>query len=227
MRNFLRIVIPLFFISFLFASPLHEAKIRALLQKKFQEAYPSMQINAIHLQPSSNLIHKLDGYRVTNVAVTKDTLRRAKGSVMVTLQKGQKKRRLYFKYNLDATVTLYKSAQPIQRGARLIPQMATKVTIPFNALYHRPITDEAFYRYVAKQHIGVNKPLTIEKFKNAPDIQRNDTVTAVIKEGGIELQFTAKALQDGNVGDIIRIRKDYKRHFKARVLSNTDVEVVE
>jgi flagella basal body P-ring formation protein FlgA len=34
-------------------------------------------------------------------------------------------------------------------------------------------------------------------------------------------------MQDGNTGDIIRIKKDYKKSFKARILSNTTVEVVE
>jgi len=223
----LRILFLLIFPFLLIASPQQKAKIKEQLRQKFQQTYPTLTINHIEVKPSSKLIERLRDFHVENVTVTKDNLRRAKGNVMVTLKKDKKERKVYFKYQIFADIALYKTNRPIQRGSTITPNDVSLATIPFKTLYHKPLTDDAFYHYVAKQNIKEDRIVTLEKLKRATDIQRNDKVTAVIKDGALALQFQVKALQDGNVGDIIRVRKDYKKQFKARVISNTQVEIIE
>jgi flagella basal body P-ring formation protein FlgA len=212
---------------YLFCTPLQENKIKEILHQKFQNNYPQMQINAIDLKPASNLGNRFSDYQVKSVSITKDNLKRAKGSIMITLHKGDKIRKTYYKYKIKATIPLYISAATIQKGRIITPDIAQHTEIPFTTLYHKPIDYSDFYHYVAKRTIRENQILSFEKLKRTTDIQRNDEVTAIIKDGGLQLQFRAKAMQDGNTGDIIRIKKDYKKSFKARILSNTTVEVVE
>jgi flagella basal body P-ring formation protein FlgA len=211
----------------LHAGGAQEAKIRAALQNSFQKHYPSMQIHAITLKPSTSLIKRLTDYSVTHVAITKDNLRRSKGNVMVTFEKGKKRRKLYYKYSIDADIALYTAAVDIQRDRALTPEVAEQKSIPFTTLYHKPIDENDFYRYVAKQRIKSGAILSQNLLKKRTDIQRNDRVRAIIRDGALALSFEAKALQSGNAGDIIRIQKDYKKRFKARILSNTEVEVIQ
>ena len=211
----------------LYATPQQEEAVKQALHQKFETIYPTLTIERIEVKPSSGLIKRLHDFQVDKVTITKDNLRRAKGNVLVTLKKGEKKRKVYFKYQIFADIALYKTNRPIQRGSTITPNDVSLATIPFKTLYHKPLTDDAFYHYVAKQNIKEDRIVTLEKLKRATDIQRNDKVTAVIKDGALALQFQVKALQDGNVGDIIRVRKDYKKQFKARVISNTQVEIIE
>ncbi len=222
-RLFLLFLLPLT----LFATTLHEHKIKEILHQKFQATYPQMQINAVYVNAVSTLPKRLTDYRVTAVAITRDNLRRAKGSVMVTFAKGEKVRKTYYKYKIDATIPLYKSNANIPKGRTITPDVAVLTEIPFTTLYHKPLGDADFYHYAAKRRIKEGDVLSFEKVSRATDIQRNEKVTAIIREGALQLQFEAKAMQSGNVGDIIKIKKDYKKSFKARIISNTTVEVVE
>ncbi len=217
----------LFFALALHATPAQEAAIRSALQKAFIEHYPTLQIHAIYLKPSTSLINRLTEYRVTHVAITKDNLRRSRGNVMVTFEKGKRRRKLYYKYHIDADITLYTAATDLQRNRALTPDVAVQKTVPFTTLYHTPVDESAFYRYIAKQNIKADTILSLNRLKKRMDIARNDSVRAIIRDGSLSLSFEARALQSGNVGDIIKIRKSYKKFFKARILSNTEVEVVE
>jgi len=222
-RLFLLFLLPLT----LFATTLHEHKIKAFLQQKFQATYPQMQINAIHVNAVSTLPKRLTDYQVKAVAITRDNLRRAKGSVMVTFAKGDKIRKTYYKYHIDATIPLYKSSIDIQRGRTITPDAVVLSEVPFTVLYHKPLNRADFSRYAAKRHIREGTILTLDKVTRTTDIQRNERVTAIIRDGGLQLQFEAKAMQAGNIGDVIKVKKDYKKSFKARIISNTTVEVVE
>ena len=146
---------------------------------------------------------------------------------MVHFVKGKKERKLYFKYKIDATIPLYKASTDIQKGREITPEVAHLAEVLFTTLYHQPLNIDDFYHYIAKRHIKEESILSVEKLKHATDIQRNSTVSAIIKDGGLVLQFQAKALQDGNIGDIIKIRKDYKKSFKARIISKNQVEIID
>lgn len=217
----------LFFAFTLLASPSQEAKIRSEISHQYRHTYPTMQIHAVTIKPVSSLYKRLSDYAVTDVSLTRDDLRRNHGNVMVTFTHNGKKRKLYFKYSVDADISLYTAAVPLQRGRAITPETVVRKTIPFTTLYQRPVDEEGLYRYVAKRNIKVDAILSLDKLKERTDIQRNDKVRALIHDGGVTLSFEATALRDGNVGDIIPIRKDYKRRFKARVLSNTEVEVLQ
>ncbi len=185
-----------------------------------------MNIENITIKPTSTLIHKLKEYKVSKVAITKDDLRRNKGSILVTFTKNHKQRKLYYKYSINATINLYVANEHIQKGRIITPNIVNLESIKFKSLYHEPFKAQDFNQYYAKYTIKENKPITYEKLKKNRAIKRNDHVTAIIQDGGVILNFRATALQEGDIGDIINIRKSYKKRFKAQIISNTSVKVL-
>jgi flagella basal body P-ring formation protein FlgA len=189
----LKLFVYLIFLTLsLHAGGTQETKIRAALQKSFEKHYPSIQIHTITLKPSTSLIKRLADYSVTHVAITKDNLRRSKGNVMVTFEKGKKRRKLYYKYNIDADITLYAAATDIQRNRAVTPDIAVQKSIPFTTLYHKPIDENDFYRYVAKQRIKSGAILSQNLLKKRTDIQRNDKIRAIIRDGALALSSKQK-----------------------------------
>ncbi len=226
-HTILKIIFLLFFSGLtLFATSIQEDKIKHLIEEKFLTHYPSMNIENITIKPTSTLIHKLKEYKVSKVAITKDDLRRNKGSILVTFAKNHKQRKLYYKYNINATINLYVANEHIQKGRIITPNIVNLESIKFKSLYHEPFKAQDFNQYYAKYTIKENRPLTYEKLKKNRAIKRNDHVTAIIQDGGVVLNFKATALQEGDIGDIINIRKSYKKRFKAQIISNTTVKVL-
>ncbi len=211
----------------LLATPAQEHRIASILKSRFLQAYPTMQIDHIDLRPTSSLVRRLADYEVAAVTVTRDTLRRSRGNVMVTFQKGAKKRKLYYKYRIDATITLYTAARTLPKGAPLASGNVVRKTIPFTTLYRHPIDGSALGSYITKHRIKEGRILSPDQLKKRMTVQRNDRVTAIVRDGGLSLSFEATALGEGDVGDVIKIRKDYKHRFRARILSHGRVEVIE
>ena len=56
-------------------------------------------------------------------------------------------------------------------------------------------------------------------------IRRNSTVSASLENENIFINFTAKALQDGKLNDIITIQKSDGKKFKAIVIGKGKVGI--
>ncbi len=223
----MKIIILLFLsIVTLFANPTQEHKIKEVIKQKFTEHYPTLHIQKIDIKATSTLIKKLQNFKVADVIVSKDDLHRNKGSVMVSFIKNSKKRKLYFKYHITATIDLYTASQRIEKNRLISSDVSSLDTINFTKLYHEPITDNQLNQYCAKYTIKEGTPITHEKLKKESLIKRNEHISAIIQDGGLVLNFTAIAMQEGNIGDIIKIKKDYKKSFKAQIISNTTVKVL-
>ncbi len=220
------IFILLFFIFPLFAGTSYENTIKKMLEDRFIQTYPTMQIENIKLKSASSLIKKFSDFSVTAISITKDNLKRSKGSILVTFKKAGKQRKLYFRYTIKATILLYKTTTPLKSGREITPDIASLQRIPFTTLYDKPINDNDFYKYIAKTNIKEDSVLSMRYLKKLTDIKRNDTVTAVIRDGGLSLEFSVKALGEGDIGDIIKVKKDHKKIFKAKIISKNRVEII-
>ncbi len=220
------IFILLFFIFPLFAGTSYENTIKKMLEDRFIQTYPTMKIENIKLKSASSLIKKFSDFSVTTISITKDNLKRSKGSILVTFKKAGKQRKLYFRYTIKATILLYKTTTPLKSGREITPDIASLQRIPFTTLYDKPINDNDFYKYIAKTNIKEDSVLSLRYLKKLTDIKRNDTVTAVIRDGGLSLEFSVKALGEGDIGDIIKVKKDHKKIFKAKIISKNRVEII-
>ncbi len=220
------IFILLFFIFPLFADMSYEHKIKKMLEDKFIQTYPGMQIEDIKIKSASSLIKKFSDFSITALSITKDNLKRSKGSILVTFKKANKQRKLYFRYDIKATIALYKTTDAIKQGREITPDLASLQRVPFTTLYDKPVKERDFYKYAAKTNIKEDSILSLRLLKKLTDIKRNDKVTAVIKDGGLSLEFGVKALGDGNIGDIIKVKKDHKKIFKAKITSKNSVEIL-
>ncbi len=223
----MKIIFLLFFSGLtLFATLIQEEKIKHSIEEKFLKHYPSMQIESISIKATSTLINRLQNYKITKVTLTNDDFHRNKGSILVTFEKNHKQRKLYFKYHIEAMIDLYVANQRIQKGRIITPSIVNLESIKFKTLYHEPFKAQDFNQYYAKYTIKESTPITYEKLKKNRAIKRNDHVNAIIQDGGVVLNFRATALQEGDIGDIIKIRKNYKKRFKAQIISNTTVKVL-
>ena len=60
-----------------------------------------------------------------------------------------------------------------------------------------------------------------------PDIKVGDRIEAYFINNSVAISFDATSRSEGSVGSIIKIKSDDQRIFKAKVLNNSTVKIIE
>jgi flagella basal body P-ring formation protein FlgA len=79
----------------------------------------------------------------------------------------------------------------------------------------------------AKFKIDENSILQEGMVDKISDIKVGDRIHALFTNNSVNISFGATARSEGLVGDIIDVKRDDKQIFKARILNNTTVKIIE
>lgn len=196
----------------------YEQKLKNYLDKKFTSYYPTMTIKKIDIK-ANNDIPK--GYKLKKVYFPKNSLKRENGNFSAIFSDGESDKRIYFKYFIDASVQVLLANMDIRSKTPLSMDFFTQIPLKFDNFYDKPVTNVS--KVEAKTFIVRGKILTSRMVRKIPDIHRNDEVTAEARDGSIVLDFPVRALEDGRVGEFIRVKRGNKTILKAKVLSSNKV----
>lgn len=85
-------------------------------------------------------------------------------------------------------------------------------------------TDKDICDYVSVRDIKSGCIIDKRYVMPKPDVARNSVVSAIFDTGGINIAIDAEALQNGCLGDSVRIRSDeYKRFYTGKVIGTNKV----
>jgi flagella basal body P-ring formation protein FlgA len=124
---------------------------------------------------------------------------------------------------------------------RQIPVMARKMlkgeTITKADITYTNVNEKIISRgYIADEKLLIgkaltrmvqeNKPVMAESLEAAAVVKKDSMVTATYKSGSVILQDNLMALEDGAVGDVIRLKNtNSQRVAKGKVISENNVEI--
>jgi flagella basal body P-ring formation protein FlgA len=130
----------------------------------------------------------------------------------------------YYYIKIDAQIPVFKATRIIKQNSFIIEnQNAIKTLIKFRYFYSKPIS-KIPKNLIASKIISKNAILTTSNTKIAPAVIRGESVNVVINSNNIQITSSATALQDGNIGDIIRIKLN-KKIFNAIVTAKGEVTI--
>lgn len=81
--------------------------------------------------------------------------------------------------------------------------------------------------YRAKFGIAENTILQKSMVEKNPDINIDDRVEAIYINNSVNIKFAAVARSKGCIGDVIKVKNDDKKIFRARVINNSTVKIIE
>jgi flagella basal body P-ring formation protein FlgA len=197
-----------------------EDRLENYIYKKFVSYYPTMSVKKVTIKLNSTIPK---GYKLDRVYFQKNSLKRDSGNFSAIYSDGVHEKRVYLKYNIKATVPVLVAIDDIPSHTSLDSSYFMTTSIKFTNFYDKPILKVEGYE--SKTFIPKGKILVSRLVRGIPAIHRGDIVQAVAKDGGIELSFLAKALQDGIVGESIRVKRDGYKILKAKVISSGLVEI--
>lgn len=205
---------------------IHIEKIKKYVKEEFLKTYPNMNINSLVIKRYSKLPKEFQTYKLKEIYISKANLKKEKGSISAIFTNDIKKRKLYYNYTLEATVEVLRANQYIQKNRTLSDDLVDFITIKFTNFYQKPITAYYLNKYRARTTIITGKILTTRHISKVTTIKRGDSLRATLRDGGVEVSFSAVALKDAHVGDIIKIKRNHNSFFQAKIISNTEAEVI-
>jgi len=97
-----------------------------------------------------------------------------------------------------------------------------------STLRHEPLSIlKVVNNFRAKLNIASQSILQNSMIEKIPDINLGDRVNAIYSKGIVNVQFLVVARSEGVIGDIINVKREDKKMFRARILNNTKVKIVE
>ncbi|PID62453.1 MAG: flagella basal body P-ring formation protein FlgA [Ignavibacteriae bacterium] len=79
----------------------------------------------------------------------------------------------------------------------------------------------------ARRDIEENVILSNYMVELVPDVCRGDRVEAIFANKSVNISFMVTARTEGVAGEIIKVKRDDRRIFRATVLNNTTVKIIE
>lgn len=97
-----------------------------------------------------------------------------------------------------------------------------------SSLRFPPICDfEMLESYRCKLKINEKSILQDGMIEKIPDIEIGDRIEALLINNSVTIGFAATSRSEGSVGSVIKIKSDDQKIYKAKVLNNTTVKIIE
>ncbi len=194
-------------------------KIKQTLRSIFKKRYKSIRIVKLQITPINPFPNDFDDYTFDSINIKEYNLRKKSSSFIVVYKNSRgRKLRIFFKYNILAKISLFKAKHNIRSGKILFRNDFEKNEVKFDKIPSNFIEDLKNRVYIAKNYIRQGSILTRYLIKKATLVKKKDTLRSIIKDGSLQVEFFSKALQDGNMGDIIKTIGNNGKIYKAKIV---------
>lgn len=212
-------------ISLFSETTLHIEKIKKYTKSQFLKTYPNMHIDTLTINGYSKLPREFEKYKLSDIYISDNNLKREKGTISATYTNGDKKRKLYYHFKMTALVDVLRTNQYIQKGKTITDNLVEFVTIKFTNFYQIPITAYYLNKYRARTSLVEGKILTTRHITKITSVKRGDKLSTTLRDGGVIVTFQTEALKDAYIGDIIKVKRNHNSFFHARIISSTEAVV--
>ena len=207
------------YIQFVIKSPIDTSRIEASVIKLYKEKYPQIDIKSLIIMPRSYMKSLPQEFEIK-------MQRRAYLSHEGTLSiKTLDQKKIFFDYIIDAKVYVYTTKKTLQRGERISALNTTKKRIQLDKFRAMPINVKNINVSETKRKLQADYIITSRDIENLNLVKRDSYVSVTFQNKSINISFSAKALQNGKLNDIITIEKRDQKRLKAKVIAKDQVEV--
>ncbi len=207
--------------------PINLKKIKMLLSEKFKERFPHIKIKSLSIFPFSPLSPKLSLFTIQRLDFKRDYLKRAVGTFGVWLKKGKITKQIYLKYNIDASIVVFKANYNLRNDKILQNDDYTKTRVKLDRLPYGILRGKLGGKYIVRGYIRRGMILSMNHFRVKKDILKGEYIKAILKDENLVLEIDAHLMNDANIGDTVSIKTDAGKIFKAKIVSSKTAMIME
>ncbi len=207
------------YITFNKKSPINTSSLKNRLKEFYTQNLESIEIHNINIHPRVYI----DALPLHfSFHINSKNFKHASSTFYITTQK---KKRIFFDYTIDASLHVIKSQHILERKEGLNAFNTKKSRIKFTKIRSKPLVHVRKNAYALKHKIKENEVIYMRDVRAFPIIKKGSRVIMYIKEGTLELQSSATAIQDGVLYDMITIEKNDGSRLKAKVIGINKVQM--
>ncbi|MBP1680207.1 MAG: FlgA protein [Proteobacteria bacterium] len=196
--------------------------------KKFQEVAPSVMIDEKpRISIKTSLPADFKRYELVDIHISDAMLKRNSGSFVAIFKVGDREKKLYFTYEINAKVKVFKAKRNLLNGKILTNDDYESVWVSLDTPPTRAILNEIPQNVVIKNGIKEGQILTDFHFDVKKVLSKKESIKALFKEEGLVIEVQATLLEDGNVGDIVKIKTEQGKILNAKILSRHEAIILE
>ncbi|MFA7611417.1 MAG: flagellar basal body P-ring formation chaperone FlgA [Sulfurimonas sp.] len=207
------------YVNFVLKSPIDTSFIKQRLREYYTKQYDAIEIEDIIVEPRAYMQTLPKDYIVE--IRSRDYLF-SDGTINIKTPQNKK---YFFNYYIKARLTVFQSREKIKKDTKITPLHYTQKKILLDRFRAKPLQDMDSTQLQAKRHIPKGRIITYNDVES-PDVVRRDAMINVtmVKEGMV-ITFSAKALQDAKVNDIIKVQNSNGKTLKVKVTGNNRAEI--
>jgi len=207
------------YIQFTKRSTINRKKIITQIKKLYKTKYNAITIQNISVEPNVYMEKLPSSY---TIHFQENSYLSRKGIFYI---KTPKRREIFFHYLISAKVTIYQAKNNIRKGTRLESRNCQKKSIMLDRFWAMPLQDINKHQYQSKYNIRAGRTITMRNVTGLDLIRRGSRINVFMDDENMQISFSAKALQNGELGDTIYIRNREGRKIKVIVTGKNRAEV--
>ncbi len=199
-----------------------------LFLKKFQEASPLVMIDEKpRISIKTSLPADFQRYELIDIVISDAMLKKNSGSFVAVFKVGDRNKKLYFAYEMNAKVMVFKAKHNLLNGKILTNDDYESVWESLDALPNRVITHEIPHNAMIKNGVKEGQILTDFHVDIKKMLSKKSSIKALLKEEGLVIEVQATLLEDGNIGDVVKIKTEQGKMLNAKILSHHEAIILE
>ncbi|QKF92222.1 flagellar basal body P-ring formation chaperone FlgA [Campylobacter sp. CCUG 57310] len=197
------------------------------LQRDFLAAvtneYPRIKFSQIPtISAQSELPKDFSTYKFEKLFI--NSLNSQKGSFRATfILPDSSVKSIFFRYEFKAKMPILRSSKQISAKHILSVLDYSLDEIDFGDFSKDYFTEIPVSKMISKQNIKAGEILAKRQFQMLSMIKKGDSIQAVFNDGSLNVSIEVRALEDGNLGDVIKVRGRDKKVFYATIISKKQV----
>ncbi len=150
------------------------------------------------------------------------------GYIPIVIKEGKGKRKSIIPVRLKLMQKVFVANRTIKRGERLSAEDVKLKIKDVTDLKFKPIKSvDEIVGMQTRINISDGRIITDNMVEKGKTVFAGNKVTAVYQNGVVQVTFPAIVRISGRVGEIIRVKRNDGIIFKAKVINNKEVEIVE
>ena len=207
------------YIKFIQKSPVNTTRIEDRLRQYYEENYLDINIISLHVEPRSYIDFLPKSY---SIKIKKNSFLKKDGVLSIKTQNNKK---IFFNYTIKATLKVFISRMKIRKDTELSVVNLKQKVILLDKFRAKPYQSIDAGTYQAKHHISENKILTSRDVSSLSLVKRKSSVSITMNRDNIDISFSAKALQNGKLNDIIKVQKSNGKVLQVIVTGRNTAEI--
>lgn len=194
-------------ITFMKKVEFDKKRLQEHISKVLEKEYGRFDVDIKHIEvePTSGL--SLKGYGIDEIGFDAQEAKKSSGSFRVDfIDSSGRKKAIYFRYTIQATILGYVASKDIKGNEAISLKDFTQKRVSLDMVRREPASKNDLKKVYSKNYIPEGNLITKNSIKKLPDIKRGDRVVISDSKGAILIQSIGEALENGSIGDVVRVR---------------------